>query len=392
MFLFALGQRKMFTRPISGIFHLFIYAAFIITQIELVEVIIDGILGRHRFFAPYLGSFYTFVINLIEILSLLALIATLVFLFRRNILNIVRFRKPELKGWPSRDANMILIGEILLIIGIFAMNGAEQVLQKIDPIHYSSTGTFYLSSYFLGDIFQPISPSLLIVVERFGWWLHYLVVLAFVAYLPFSKHLHIFLAFPNAFYSAIENRGRIQNIPVIENEVRSMLGLQEKDQVTAVDSFGVKDIPDFSWITILQAYSCTECGRCTSVCPANLTGKKLSPRKIIMDIRDRAEEIGRNMNAKLHMVNGQYDDGKSLFDYITKEEIYACTSCNACVEACPILINPLEPIIELRRHDILMNSGGPAEWLPMFNSLENNQSVWTMSDSRTAWINSEKNI
>ncbi|MGB3131390.1 MAG: (Fe-S)-binding protein, partial [Saprospiraceae bacterium] len=370
MIYFALGQKKMFDRPIVGIFHLFIYTAFIITQIELIEVFVDGISGNHRIFASLLGGFYTLIINSIEVLSLLALVATFIFLSRRNILKLIRFQKPEMKGWPTMDANIILLGEITLVIGIFLMNSSDQVLQKIDPSHYIQTGRFYLSSLISENMLSNFPKDWLVLFERFGWWLHYLTVLGFVLYLPYSKHLHIFLAFPNAYFSRISPRGEMGAMPAIENEVRGMIGLEIKNpDVIAPTNFGAKDIFDLSWRNLMEAYSCTECGRCTSVCPANLSGKKLSPRKIMMDIRDRMEEVGTKLE-KLNSQAKEFDDGKNLFDLISREEIYACTTCNACVQACPVLINPLEPILEMRRYDILMNSAGPSEWLPMFNSLE----------------------
>lgn len=389
MILFALGQRKMFTRPIAGILHFFIYLAFILTQIETIEIFADGLMGKHRIFAGKIGIIYPMVINLIEILSVLALIATIVFLARRNLLKLPRFRMSELKGWPFLDANLILIGEIILVISIFMMNGAYQVLQSANPNVYHPAGVFLVSSQTTQIFFQSVSMDWCVFAERFFWWCHYLVILGFIVYLPYSKHLHIFLAFPNSYYSDLNPRGQMSNIPSIENEVRSMLELEPKENIPAQESFGAKDINDFSWITILQAFSCTECGRCTSVCPANVTGKKLSPRKIIMDIRDRAEEVVKT-NSYSYTENKSaiaITDGKSLFDSISKEELYACTSCNACVEACPVLINPLQPILEMRRYDILMNSAGPQEWLAMFNSLENNQAAWAMSEPRTQWIN-----
>ena len=385
MIYFALGQKKMFDRPIVGIFHLFIYTAFIITQIELIEVFVDGISGNHRIFASLLGGFYTLIINSIEVLSLLALVATFIFLYRRNILKLIRFQKPEMKGWPTMDANIILLGEITLVIGIFLMNSSDQVLQKIDPSHYIQTGRFYLSSLISENMLSNFPKDWLVLFERFGWWLHYLTVLGFVLYLPYSKHLHIFLAFPNAYFSRISPRGEMGAMPAIENEVRGMIGLEIKNpDVIAPTNFGAKDIFDLSWRNLMEAYSCTECGRCTSVCPANLSGKKLSPRKIMMDIRDRMEEVGKKLD-KLNSQAKEFDDGKNLFALISREEIYACTTCNACVQACPVLINPLEPILEMRRYDILMNSAGPSEWLPMFNSLENSQSAWSISSSRTEW-------
>lgn len=382
MILFALGQKKMFERPIAGIFHFFIYVAFLFTQIEFIEILCDGISGNHRMFASSLGNIYNVLINFIEFLSILAFIGTIIFLSRRHILKLLRFQKPELKGWPSKDANIILLGEMVLIIAIFMMNGSDHWLQLQQPDHYPSTGKLLLSSM-IGAPLNHLSVDSLIIIERIGWWLHLAVIYGFMLYLPQSKHLHIFLAFPNSYFSNLGERGKMNSIPEIENEVRGMMGLNTIDISNPKESFGVRDVRDLSWKVLLEAYSCTECGRCTSVCPANITGKKLSPRKIIMDIRDRTDELGlfiqNNKNSETQ------DDGRSLFDYISKEELYACTSCNACVEACPVLINPLRPILEMRRYDILMNSGGPSEWLPMFNSLENAQSVWQMPSSREAW-------
>ena len=384
MLLFALGQKKMFDRPVSGIFHLFIYLAFLFTQIELLEIITDGLTGKHRIFATSLGSVYTVLINFIEILSLLAFFGTLVFLFRRNIMRIFRFQLPELKGWPGLDANLILFGEIILIIGVFTMNSADGLLQSIDPSHYPSTGPLFISSMISAVFLEGFSLDSLVLMERMGWWLHLIAIYGFILYLPFSKHLHIFLAFPNSYYSRLTPRGKMANIPVIENEARSMLGLETQEGVQEEEIFGASDIFQLSKQNLLEAYSCTECGRCTASCPASQTGKTLSPRKIVMNIRDRMEEVRKKIDSGSQKVP-DYNDGRSLFDYITREEIYACTSCNACVEACPVLINPLEPILAMRRYDILMNSGGPSEWLSMFNSLENNQSVWQIPESRSAW-------
>ena len=400
--LIALGQKKMFKNMLPAVFHLFIYVAFLFTQIELIEIVIDGLFGVHRFFADKIGILYPILINFIEILSLLAFIATVIFLARRNILKVARFQKPEMTKWPTLDANLILFGEILLIIGIFTMNGADVVLQSIDPEHYPSTGALLISDQLGPALFGALDPETLVVLERAGWWLHFLVVLAFLNYLPISKHLHILLAFPNAYYARLEPTGKMLNMPEIQAEVGSMLGFTEGATDTdmmseEIPEFGAKDIFDLSWKTILDAYTCTECGRCTAQCPANLTGKKLSPRKVMMDIRDRTEEVATKLSSKSaeYLKEGtaegmkpgrdNFDDGRSLFDYISREEIRACTSCNACVEACPVLINPLAPILELRRYEILTESTGPSDWMPMFNSLENAGSVWQMAEARDAW-------
>jgi heterodisulfide reductase subunit C len=402
MLLIAFGQKKMFKRFIPAIFHLFIYVAFLFTQIELIEIFIDGVFGVHRFFAPYLGAFYTLIINSIEILSVLAFIATLVFLSRRNLLKLPRFHKDEMTGWPKLDGNLILYGELLLLIGIFSMNGADSLLQKMDPSHFPDTGALAISSHLGPALFGGLSESTLHLVERFGWWLHILVVFGFLNYLPKSKHLHIMLAFPNTFYAKQTPRGEMENMPEIMNEVKMMMGLVEGADDMPMEEelpeFGTRDVMGLSWKNVLDSYTCTECGRCTSVCPANLTGKKLSPRKILMDIRDRATEIGEKLDSgdlqyvkedqkatAKTLTKDNFDDGKSLFDYISREELHACTTCNACVEACPVLINPLEPILKMRRYEILTESAGPAEWIPMFTSMENTGAVWQIPDDRDKW-------
>jgi len=387
--LVAFGQKKMFANWIPAVLHLFIYVAFLFTQIELIEILVDGFAGVHRFFAPYLGGFYTVVISTIEVLSLLAFVATVAFLARRNLLRVPRFSKPEMKGWPTLDANVILLAEVVLIIGIFSMNGADVLLQQADPVHYPDTGRLLISSITGPALFGSLDVTTLAMVERFGWWLHLLVVYGFLLYLPFSKHLHILLAFPNTYFASLESRGAMENMPEIMQEVKVMMGLAPETpgaDTDALPDFGAHDVFALNRINLLNAYACTECGRCTDVCPANLTGKKLSPRKVMMDIRDRADEVARTIAASGGKMTAQnYDDGKSLFDYISKEEIHACTTCNACVEACPILINPLDPILKLRRYEILTQSEGPTDWLPMFNSIENAGSAWSIAAPRDQW-------
>ena len=395
--LVAFGQKKMFKRLIPAVLHLFIYVAFLFTQIELIEIIIDGILGQHRFFASAFGGLYTLIINTIEFLSLGALIATIIFLARRNLFKVPRLVMPEMKGWPSLDANNILYAEIVLIIAIFTMNGADGLLQNIDPEHYPATGHLVLSSIFGSAFFGGLSESTLHILERVGWWAHILVVFGFLLYLPISKHLHILLAFPNVYFSNLKSRGEMKNMPEIMNEVKSMMGLVEDtggEMTDELPDFGVKDIFGLSWKNILDSYTCTECGRCSSVCPASQTGKKLSPRKIVMDVRDRTSEVAAAIKDKKYDATN-YDDGKSLFDYISDEELFACTTCNACVEACPVMINPLEPILELRRYRILTDSAGPGDWTPMFTSLENTGAVWQMPNERIEWakgLETEKEV
>lgn len=395
--LIAFGQKKMFKRLLPAVLHLFVYVAFLFTQIELVEIIIDGVFGTHRFFAPYIGGLYSVLINSIEILSILALVGTIAFLWRRNVIKVRRFFKPEMKGWPFKDANLILLGELLLIFGIFSMNSADAVLQMRDPAHYPETHAAI--SHWLGHTFlNSWSTAHLVMFERFGWWLHLIVVFGFIIYLTYSKHLHILFAFFNTYFAPLVPRGRMSNMPALEHEVKVMMGLAEDSGEVSdeLPEFGANDVFSLSRSTLLGAYSCTECGRCTDQCPANLTGKKLSPRKIMMDIRDRMQEVGMKIRSgsseyikegseATTLTKENFDDGKSLFDSISREEIYACTTCNACVEACPILIDPLRPILEMRRYEILTDSAGPTDWLPMFTSLENSQSPWQIPQDRNQW-------
>lgn len=398
--LVAFGQQKMFKRLLPAVLHFFIYAAFLLTQIELIEIIVDGVTAGHRSLAPFLGPFYSFLTAFVELLSLFALVATVIFLARRNLLRLPRFWKAEMTAWPRLDANLILLGEILLVGAIFTMNGADYVLQGKDPAHYPPVGVFPVSAFLGPALFSAWPADYLIWLERLGWWGHVLVVYAFILYLPHSKHLHIFLAFFNAYFARLSPRGQMINMPDIQREVRSMLGLPVEPIESGEDAvleFGAKDVTQLSWRTLLGAYSCTECGRCTAVCPANLTGKKLSPRKIMMDIRDRVDEVGSKLRSgssrfirEADHVHGvlnarTFDDGRSLFDLISPEEINACTTCQACVEACPVLIDPLEPILEMRRYQLLTESKGPAEWVPMFNALEGGGAVWQVPEARSAW-------
>ncbi len=403
--LVALGQKKMFKNWIPAVLHLFIYVAFVITQIELIEILMDGTFGVHRFFAKYLGGFYTFIISFIEVLSVLAFVATIAFLARRFVLKVARFQKPELKGFPTRDAATILVLEIILIAAIFCMNGADTVLQERLPEKYHHTSFFAVTGWMGPALFDNLSTGTLMFLERLGWWMHILLVLGYLNYLPFSKHLHIILAFFNTYYARLTPRGEMGNMPAIMHEVKNMLGLPS-DNVAASAStheevlpiFGANDITSLGWKDILGAYSCTECGRCTAVCPANITGKKLSPRKIMMDVRDRVEEVGKKLDiGNIQFINKEthatdtvlsvknFSDGRSLFNYILSEELNACTTCNACVEACPIMINPLDIILKMRRYEILTLSQGPSDWVPMFTSLENSGSVWQMPVEREAW-------
>ncbi len=374
MLLIALGQKKMFKRPVPAILHLMIYVGFLVINLEVLEFVIDGLTGTHRIFAPYLGTFYTISINIFELLALAVIIACIIFLIRRNVLKLPRFWNREMTSWPRLDANLILIIEILLMTAILTMNAADQVLQHRDAT-YPFTGPLFISGL-LTPWFQNLDTEALIIWERTAWWFHIVGILGFAIYITYSKHLHIFMAFPNTYYSKLGPLGKMENMPQVTNEVKLMLGLAQEsaEQAPPDGRFGAKDVTDLSRINIMNAYACTECGRCTSECPANITGKKLSPRKIMMDVRDRAEEMGAS--------NGENQNGKSLLgDYITKEEINACTNCNACVEACPVNIDPLSIIIQLRRYLAMEESAGPAEWNNMYANIETNFAPWKFSSA-----------
>lgn len=383
--LLALGQKKMFRNPLVAVLHFVVYAGFVIINIEMLEIMLDGALGTHRLFAPWLGGFYTFLINAFEVLALGVLLACAVFLIRRNIIKLKRFISHDLDGWPRSDANYILITEIVLMALFLLLNASDTLLQERAYGHFGEhpTGNFVISQW-LHPLLNGLSNEALVAVERGSWWLHIIGVLAFLNYLPYSKHLHIILAFPNAYYARLEPKGKMENMQAIQNEV--LYAMQPElapANAVAPDKFGAKDVMDLSWRNILDAYSCTECGRCSAACPATQTGKALSPRKIMMDTRDRAEEVGRNIDA-----NGSFtDDGKTLLhDYITTEELRACTTCNACVQECPVSISPLEIILQLRRYLIMDESNAPQEWNTMFGNIENNFAPWKMSpDDRDKW-------
>lgn len=383
--LLAFGQKKMFKNPLVAILHFFVYAGFIIINIEILEIVLDGILGTHRLFLPYTSAIYNYLINAFEFLAATVLISCVIFFIRRNALHIKRFISKDLKGWPKSDANYILITEIVLMSLFLIMNTTDQILQSTQTNHYSETGNFYISSLLM-PLFQNLSISSLVIIERTCWWLHIIGIFAFLNYLPYSKHLHIILAFPNAYYSRLNVQGKMNNMPAIQQEVLYAMQpelIPTEQETTEAKKFGAKDVFDLSWKNLLDSYTCTECGRCSAACPANSTGKLLSPRKIMMDTRDRITEVGKNIQK-----NGSFiDDNKSLLrDYISEEELRACTTCNACVEACPVSINPLDIIFQLRRYLIMEESNAPQEWNSMFSSIENNFAPWKLSpDERNKW-------
>jgi heterodisulfide reductase subunit C len=389
LLLLALGQKKMFRYPLVGIMHFVIYAGFVIINIEVLEIVLDGLFGTHRMFANPLGNFYTFIIDFFELLALGVLLACVIFLIRRNVLKLKRFMKHELDGWPRTDANLILITEIILMILFLTMNSADRALQLQGNEHYLNHGDFILSGFPAAGM-QHLHSRDLIAMERTCWWLHITGIFAFLNYLPYSKHFHILLAFPNTYYKSLESKGKMQNMESVEKEVQYIFKPElapatteaQMPNATAI-GFGAKDIFDLSWKSLLDAYTCTECGRCTAACPANLTGKLLNPRKIMMDTRDRMEEVGKNIRQNKTFTK----DGKTLLhNYITTEELRACTTCNACVEECPVSINPLTIILELRRSLVMEESDAPPEWNSMFSNIENNFAPWKFSpDVRDKW-------
>ena len=384
----ALGQSKMVRRPISGVLHVIVYIGFIIINIELLEIIVDGLFGTHRVFQGFLGdAFYGFLIGTFEVLAVLVLVAVLIFWTRRNVANIKRFLSPEMKGWPKNDGNNILYFEVVLMTLFLTMNATDTPFQE--------AGIGNVFSQYLVPLFDGFSADTVHMIERTAWWLHIAGILIFLNYLYYSKHLHILLAFPNTFFANLNAKGRFTNLASVTKEVKLMMdpnadpyAMPENGEEEEPEKFGASDVTDLNWVQLMNAYTCTECGRCTSSCPANLTGKKLSPRKIMMDTRDRLEEVGRNMDAN----KGSYvDDGKQLLnDYITPEELWACTSCNACVEECPVNIDPLSIIMDMRRYLVMEQSAAPQELNMMMTNVENNGAMWQYNQmDRLNWANED---
>lgn len=389
MALIALGQSKMVKRPVAGILHIFVYLGFVIINIEVLEIIIDGLFGTHRVLS-FMGGFYDVLIGSFEILAILVLISVTVFLVRRNIIKLKRFIHNDLKGWPKSDANIILYFEITLMLLFLFLNASDLALQQMDAPHYVKAGAYPISQ-FLAPIFSNTNVGTLIIIERVLWWSHIAGILAFMNYLYFSKHLHILLAFPNTYFADLNPKGKFDNLESVTKEVKLMMdpnadpfAAQPVDENAAPTKFGASDVQDLNWVQLLNAYTCTECGRCTSACPANITGKKLSPRKIMMDTRDRLEEVGKNIDANKGIF---VPDNKTLLnDYITAEELWACTTCNACVEECPVNISPLSIIMDMRRYLVMEQSAAPMSLNAMMTNVENNAAPWQYSQQdRLNW-------
>ncbi len=384
----AFGQTKMVVRPIPGILHLLVYVGFIIINLEVLEIMIDGLLGTHRIFAP-LGNVYNILIGSFEILAFLVIVAVVVFWIRRNVIKLKRFVKPEMAGWPKNDGNLILYIELVLMLLFLVMNAADFQLQHLNAPHYVHAGSFPISG-FLTPFFNGMSVESLVMVERTAWWLHIVGILFFLNYLYYSKHLHILLAFPNTYFANLDVKGKFKNLDAVTKEVMLMMDpdadpyAAPAEDAPEPEKFGASDVMDLNWVQLLNAYTCTECGRCTSECPANLTGKKLSPRKIMMDTRDRLEEVGKNLDAN----KGTFkEDGKQLLDdYISREELWACTSCNACVEACPVSIDPLSIIMDMRQYLVMEQSAAPSDLNNMMGNIENNGAPWPFNQmDRLNW-------
>jgi len=373
----AMGQSKMGTRPVAALFHFLIYVGFILINIEVLEIVLDGLLGTHRLFQPKLGSFYTVLIGFFEILGVLVLLSCLVFLYRRHILKVKRLNQEEMLGWPGKDATNILVIEIVLMLALFTMNAADRAFQLQTAQSMPISGMLY-------NLFAGMGDTTLHSIEQTAWWFHIIGILAFLNYLPYSKHFHIILAFPNTYYSNLKKKGEFANMESVTTEVNLMMdpSAPTPEGYEPPSSFGVKDVQDLPWKSLMEAYSCTECGRCTSECPANQTGKLLSPRKVMMDTRDRLEEVGKNVDK-----NGEFqDDGKNLHNYISEEELWACTTCNACVEVCPVNINPMDIIFQMRQYLVMEKATAPAELNNMFSNLENNGAPWQFSPAdRANW-------
>lgn len=398
----AMGQSKMVRRPVAGFFHILIYVGFVLINIEVLEILIDGLLGTHRFFAHYVGPIYDVAIGFFEFLALGVLVACVVFLARRFVTKVPRLQMAELKGWPIKDATIILVVEIVLMAALLKMNAAEQVLVQRGLME--AHGSFPVSQYLVG-FFDGFSNETVSIIERTCWWFHFVGIIIFLNYVPYSKHWHIIMSFPNVYYTPLKPKGELTNLDYVTTEVKLMMdpSAQPPEGYEPPAGFGAKDVQDLSWKNLMDAYTCTECGRCSSVCPANITGKLLSPRKVMMDTRDRLEEVGRGIDAAKKLVNvaaetsvnvveesvGRFEDGKDLHSYISTEELWACTTCNACAEACPVNINPVDIIVQMRQYQVMEKSAAPSELNGMFTNLENNGAPWQFNQmDKGNWVQS----